>query len=323
MSPWSTAGRHRRPERKTLEAMRPPLAGIVAWLCIVAAPLPLFATEEYALKTGKPCGACHLNPAGGGELTPEGRVFQGELRGTAPAAPRSPVLVVLRLVAGSVHLFTAVLWFGTIFYVHLVLKPAYASRGLPRGEVRVGLVSMGVMAVTGVVLALFRVSSLEILLHTRFGILLTIKVSLFLLMVGSAMVAVFVIGPKLRAQGRPVGPEGRRDLTLAELSQFDGREGRRAYIAYQGQIYDVTKGRWWIEGMHAARHQAAGDLTSDLLQAPHGEENILRMPVIGRLVSPGRERKRPPQERAFYLMAYTNLSLAVAILLIVALWRWW
>jgi len=174
-----------------------------------------------------------------------------------------------------------------------------------------------------VVLALFRVSSLEILLHTRFGILLTIKVSLFLLMVGSAMVAVFVIGPKLRAQGRPVGPEGRRDLTLAELSQFDGREGRRAYIAYQGQIYDVTKGRWWIEGMHAARHQAAGDLTADLPQAPHGEENILRMPVIGRLVSPGRERKRPPQERAFYLMAYTNLSLAVAILLIVALWRWW
>ena len=30
--------------------------------------LPRFcsATEEYALKTGKPCAACHLNPAGGG-----------------------------------------------------------------------------------------------------------------------------------------------------------------------------------------------------------------------------------------------------------------
>lgn len=303
--------------------MRPPLAGIVAWLCIVAAPLPLFATEEYALKTGKPCAACHLNPAGGGELTRHGRVFQGDLRGTPAAAPMSPTLQALRLVAGSMHLSTAVLWFGTIFYVHLVLKPAYASRGLPRGEVRVGLASMGVMAVTGVVLALFRVSSLDILLHTRFGILLTIKVSLFFLMAGSGMVAVFVIGPKLRARERPVGPEGKRDLTLEELSQCDGREGRRAYIAYKGQIYDVTRGRWWIEGMHAARHQAGSDLTPDLPRAPHGEENILRMPVIGTLLSSRREQQRPPHELVFYVMAYANLGLAVTILLVVALWRWW
>jgi len=26
-----------------------------------------------------------------------------------------------------------VMWFGTILYVHLLLKPAYAARGLPRG----------------------------------------------------------------------------------------------------------------------------------------------------------------------------------------------
>ena len=41
--------------------------------------------------------------------------------------------------------------------------------------------------------------------------------------------------------------------------------------------------------------------------------------MIGRLVSPGRERKRPPHELVFCVMVYTNLGLAVTILLIVAL----
>jgi len=43
--------------------------------------------------------------------------------------------------------------------VHLVLKPAYASKGLPSGEVKVGLVSMAVMAITGSVLTYYKVST--------------------------------------------------------------------------------------------------------------------------------------------------------------------
>jgi len=66
---------------------------------------------------------------------------------------------LFRLLVGTLHLLTAVFWFGTIFYVHLVLKPAYASKGLPRGEVRVGLASMAVMAVTGIYLTLMRFES--------------------------------------------------------------------------------------------------------------------------------------------------------------------
>ena len=33
------------------------------------------ATEEYAKQTGKVCAACHLDPAGGGELTAAGKIF--------------------------------------------------------------------------------------------------------------------------------------------------------------------------------------------------------------------------------------------------------
>lgn len=59
---------------------------------------------------------------------------------------------LVRLAAGYVHLLVGILWFGTILYVHLILKPAYAAHGLPKGEVKVGLFSMAVMAATGGVL---------------------------------------------------------------------------------------------------------------------------------------------------------------------------
>ena len=44
------------------------------------------------------------------------------------------------------------MWFGTILYVHLLLKPAYAARGLPRGELMLGWTCIVMMAITGIVL---------------------------------------------------------------------------------------------------------------------------------------------------------------------------
>jgi hypothetical protein len=37
---------------------------------------PANAKPEFAAKTGKPCGACHQNPAGGGALKPAGEKFK-------------------------------------------------------------------------------------------------------------------------------------------------------------------------------------------------------------------------------------------------------
>ena len=34
------------------------------------------ATPQYATQTGKPCGQCHENPAGGGKLKPFGEKFK-------------------------------------------------------------------------------------------------------------------------------------------------------------------------------------------------------------------------------------------------------
>jgi hypothetical protein len=38
------------------------------------------AKPEFAQKTGKACGACHVNPAGGGKLTAAGEKYKSTLK---------------------------------------------------------------------------------------------------------------------------------------------------------------------------------------------------------------------------------------------------
>ena len=74
------------------------------------------------------------------------------------------------------------------------------------------------------------------------------------------------------------------ELTLQQLSRFNGEEGRPAYIAYRGNIYDVTDSFLWMRGRHQALHQAGQDLTDVLNGAPHGEDLLERVPRIGKLI---------------------------------------
>jgi putative copper export protein len=60
------------------------------------------------------------------------------------------------------------------------------------------------MAVTGTLLSISRVPSWHMLFHTRFGILLTIKIILFLIMVSTAVFVTFVVGPRLRKKREKV-----------------------------------------------------------------------------------------------------------------------
>jgi predicted heme/steroid binding protein len=299
------------------------LYALMILLAIYCLPLPAHATEEYAKETGKSCSFCHVDPGGGGELTAAGKEHLASLAAKAQAPGLSTAARVVRFGAGYLHIWTAVLWFGTILYVHLVLKPAYAVGGLPRGEVRVGVLSMAVMGVTGLMLTHFRVSSLEMLLHTRFGLLLMAKIFLYLVMVISAAVVVIVIGPKLKAKRNGGGGlEHGHELTVDQLAGYDGKEGHPAYFAYQGKIYDATASRLWKNGLHVGRHQAGQDLTETLKLAPHGVEKVVQMPEVAVLVREG-GRKAPLHERVFFFMAYMNLSIVFLIVLILALWRWW
>ena len=73
-------------------------------------------------------------------------------------------------------------------------------------------------------------------------------------------------------------------LTLKELSQYDGRNGNPAYIAYKGRVYDLTTRFLWKTGRHQAMHNAGEDLTTALERAPHGEDLLERVKMIGIIV---------------------------------------
>lgn len=49
---------------------------LVAGALAVTASRPANATPAFAQQTGKPCGFCHENPAGGGKLKPAGEKFK-------------------------------------------------------------------------------------------------------------------------------------------------------------------------------------------------------------------------------------------------------
>ena len=76
---------------------------------------------------------------------------------------------------------------------------------------------------------------------------------------------------------------GERQFTLADLAQYDGKEDRAAYIAFRGKVYDATGSRLWKNGKHGMKHTAGMDLTEELAHAPHGEEVIGNLPIIGDL----------------------------------------
>ena len=290
---------------------------------IALLPLRASATPEYARQTGFECKRCHVDAIGGGPLTEKGKQYLEEIKSQGLYRPLTVTQHIARLIIGYFHMLAAIIWFGTIMYVHLLLKPAYASKGLPKGELRLGWLSMAVLLITGTLLTIARIPSWDMFFTTRFGILLGIKISLFLVMLSSAVVVTLFIGPKLRKQKTLIPALDNGVYTLDGLSQFDGKDGRPAYLAYQGIVYDVTASRLWKNGSHVTKHAAGNDLTELLKTAPHGEDKILAMPRAGRLLASGEKLKLPFHLRLFYFFAYMNLVLVFVITFVIALWRWW
>lgn len=76
-------------------------------------------------------------------------------------------------------------------------------------------------------------------------------------------------------------------LTLEKLSQFDGKEGRQAYVAVDGVVYDVSASARWTGGAHSACNlgaMAGQDLSELITKAPASMRSLLeKMPVVGTL----------------------------------------
>jgi len=224
------------------------------------------------------------------------------------------------LVIGLFHIVAAFIWFGAILYVHIMLRPAYAAHGLPKGEVVLGLVSMTTVGVTGVLLTVSRIKSLDILYLSPWGKLLSVKILVYIVMISSALFTVIFVGPKLRKRKARAEIPGNRVFDPMTLAAFDGKSGVPAYIAHKGRVYDVSRLELWKNGLHM-RHFAGRDLTDALRKAPHGEEKLEPLDVVGTYDATLKPSKTLAQ-KAFYFVAYMNLFLVFVVLAVLALWRW-
>jgi predicted heme/steroid binding protein len=303
-----------------------PHAGL--WLFIILAAFLFMspeahATPEHSEKTGQGCQVCHIT-AEGGALTTRGLQYAASGYVWPPIGGyrvMGPIRKSIRFVVGYFHILAGFLWFGTIFYVHILLRPAYAAKGLPRGEVAVGLTTMAVVGVTGVLLTVSRIRSIGVLFESPWGLLLSVKIALYLVMVSTAIAAVGYIGPRLKRgmKRKAVLPEG-GVFDPVTLSAFDGKEDRPAFVAVNDRVYDMTGLKLWRSGLHM-KHHSGTDLTEALSKAPHGSEKLEGVRVAGEYDA-SRKPPRTPLQKAFYFIAYMNLFLVFAVLLVIAFWRW-
>lgn len=74
------------------------------------------------------------------------------------------------------------------------------------------------------------------------------------------------------------------ELTLEELAKYDGKDGRPAYVAVDGVIYDFSDSSRWKNGEHNG-FEAGRDLTEFIKnESPHGLSVLERMEVVGKLI---------------------------------------
>ncbi len=202
------------------------------------------------MQTGQACSICHISTSGGGGLTPGGESFNEDPDSwKAPARPGKRIPIYFRfahLVLLYLHIFFGIVWIGTILYVHLVLKPQYALGGLPKSELRLAWIAMPIIAVTGILLTVWRLRITPGLFSSAFGKLLIGKISIFALMLISATFVTLFVGPRLRqlvaAGHEPLEDAVEKDrFTSEELKTCDGSQGDKVLIAARGQVWDVSK----------------------------------------------------------------------------------
>jgi len=82
-------------------------------------------------------------------------------------------------------------------------------------------------------------------------------------------------------------------FTAKDLAQYNGKNGKPAYVAYKGKVHDVTNSFLWKDGKHQVLHNAGADLTEALKEAPHSEDHLGKFPVVGILRRKGTHSIKP------------------------------
>ena len=75
-------------------------------------------------------------------------------------------------------------------------------------------------------------------------------------------------------------------ITIDELKEMDGHDGRKAYVSVEGKVYDVSELAFWRNGSHQGDlHLAGNDLTKEILdESPHGISKLDKAYLVGLLI---------------------------------------
>jgi len=106
-------------------------------------------------------------------------------------------------------------------------------------------------------------------------------------------------------------------MNLSELAGHDGRDGRKAYIAVNGRIYDVTDSPRWQGGLHPPDHLAGQDLTEELATAPHVRAVVERFPVVGTLEAEPEPPAKGGNGKTIIAIVVAALMLATLIFMLI------
>ena len=72
------------------------------------------------------------------------------------------------------------------------------------------------------------------------------------------------------------------EYTKSQLALRNGQDKPQIWVAYLGNIFDVTESRLWRNGKHY-EHWAGQDLTDELKDAPHTKSVFEKFEIIGKL----------------------------------------
>lgn len=73
-----------------------------------------------------------------------------------------------------------------------------------------------------------------------------------------------------------------KEYTPQQLALRNGQDRDEIWVAYLGDIYDVTLSKMWRNGKHY-EHWAGQDLTAELKDAPHNEFVFDKFQIVGKL----------------------------------------
>ncbi len=68
----------------------------------------------------------------------------------------------------------------------------------------------------------------------------------------------------------------------SQLALRNGQDKPEIWVAFEGNIYDVSKSRLWNNGKHY-EHWAGQDLTDELKDAPHTAKVFDKFQIVGLL----------------------------------------